>query len=178
MWEEHISQSVSSYRNGRCIKYITFGLSVHPTPSLSPDNREYAVVPTILFESPKGSSDEKCLGPTNPLIRPCQSGNLLSSCCCQYLSVCSQCWWRMYCTYEQNVCMLLQWKWLAVVTNTFVLGPVQNQVGWYAYELFTLYRFNHSSFLYTEWSILNETLITRVFVSFGRIHVTRQTSCF
>jgi hypothetical protein len=40
------------------------------SPSVSPDNREYALVPTILFESPKGYSDGKFLGPTNPLIRP------------------------------------------------------------------------------------------------------------
>jgi hypothetical protein len=49
-----------------------FGLSVFlnypciPSPSMSPDN----VVPILFFESPKGPSDEKCLGRTNPLIRP------------------------------------------------------------------------------------------------------------
>jgi hypothetical protein len=54
-----------------------FGLSVFlnypciPSPSISPDNRDYTVVPTIIFESPKGPSDEKCLGSMNPLIRPC-----------------------------------------------------------------------------------------------------------
>jgi hypothetical protein len=40
-------------------------------PSISPDNREYTLVPTILFESPSGPSDKRCLGPANPLIRPC-----------------------------------------------------------------------------------------------------------
>jgi hypothetical protein len=33
-------------------------------PSIIPDNREYTVVLAILFESPKGPSDEKRLGPT------------------------------------------------------------------------------------------------------------------
>jgi hypothetical protein len=42
-----------------------------PSPSTSPDNRNYAVVPTILLKSQKGPSDEQCLGPTNPLIQPC-----------------------------------------------------------------------------------------------------------
>jgi hypothetical protein len=41
-----------------------------PSPSINPDNRDYTVVPTVPFESPKGPSDEKCLGPANPLIRP------------------------------------------------------------------------------------------------------------
>jgi hypothetical protein len=41
-----------------------------PFSSINPDNREYNVVPTIVFESLKGPSDEKCLGPTNPLIHP------------------------------------------------------------------------------------------------------------
>jgi hypothetical protein len=40
------------------------------TPSISPNNREYTAVTAILFESPKVSSNEKYLGPTNPLIRP------------------------------------------------------------------------------------------------------------
>jgi hypothetical protein len=44
--------------------------SPHPP---SPDNREYTVVPTILLDSPKGSSDEKCLGPTNSLIQVCHT---------------------------------------------------------------------------------------------------------
>jgi hypothetical protein len=44
-------------------------LFMHPL-ALSPDYREYTVLPTILFVSPKGPNDEKCLGPTNPLIRP------------------------------------------------------------------------------------------------------------
>jgi hypothetical protein len=75
--EKRISQSVSSYRKGRCINY--FGLSVFlnypciPSPSISPGNREYTVVPTILFESPNGPSDEKCLWPKKPLIRPRQT---------------------------------------------------------------------------------------------------------
>jgi hypothetical protein len=51
---------------------IKFGLSVFLIfpciPSISSDNRKYTVVPTILFESPKGPSDEKCL---SPLIRAC-----------------------------------------------------------------------------------------------------------
>jgi hypothetical protein len=38
-------------------------------PSISPENREYTVDPTILFESLKRPSDKKCLGPINPLIR-------------------------------------------------------------------------------------------------------------
>jgi hypothetical protein len=59
------------------VQNIKFELSVFhnylclPSPSINPDNREYTVVPTILFESPKGPSDEKCLGPTNTLIRHC-----------------------------------------------------------------------------------------------------------
>jgi hypothetical protein len=67
--EEHISQSVSNWRNGRCIK---FGLSVFlnyqciPFPSISPDNREYTVVPTVVLESPKGPSNEERLAPTSP----------------------------------------------------------------------------------------------------------------
>jgi hypothetical protein len=36
-------------------------------PSNSPDNREYTVVQTILFKSPKGPTDEKCLGPADLL---------------------------------------------------------------------------------------------------------------
>jgi hypothetical protein len=44
---------------------IKFGLFVFldypsiPSPYIGPDNRDYIVVPTILFESPKGPSDEK-----------------------------------------------------------------------------------------------------------------------
>jgi hypothetical protein len=37
-----------------------------PSPSINLDNREYTVVPKILVESPKGPTDEKFLGPTNP----------------------------------------------------------------------------------------------------------------
>jgi hypothetical protein len=44
---------------------------IHASPRIIPDNREYTVVLAILFVSPKGPSDYKCLGPTNPLIRPC-----------------------------------------------------------------------------------------------------------
>jgi hypothetical protein len=44
-----------------------------PSPSIIPDNGEYAVIPTILFESTIGPSDEKFLGPTNSLIRACYS---------------------------------------------------------------------------------------------------------
>jgi hypothetical protein len=57
---------------------MKFGLAVflnYPRihcPSISPDNREYTVVPTIFFESQKGPSVEKYLGLTNPLIRPCK----------------------------------------------------------------------------------------------------------
>jgi hypothetical protein len=36
-----------------------------PIPSISPDNWEYT---TIVFESPKRPSDEKCLGPMSLLI--------------------------------------------------------------------------------------------------------------
>jgi hypothetical protein len=60
--------SLSGRRNGRCIKNKV--RIICASPSISPDNREYTVVPTILLESPKWPSDEKCLGPTNPLIRP------------------------------------------------------------------------------------------------------------
>lgn len=35
-------------------------------PNISPDNRQYIVG----FKYPKAPSDEKCLGPKNPLIRP------------------------------------------------------------------------------------------------------------
>jgi hypothetical protein len=56
--------------------YIKFGLSVflnYPCiPSINPDNREYTVVPTVPFESPKGSREEKYLGLTNPLTWPCR----------------------------------------------------------------------------------------------------------
>jgi hypothetical protein len=41
-----------------------------PSASISLDIREYTLVPTILFESPKGPSHEKWLGPKKPLIRP------------------------------------------------------------------------------------------------------------
>jgi hypothetical protein len=60
------------------VKKIKFGLSVVlnylciPSASISLDNREYTLVLTTLFESPKGPSDEKCLGPKKPLIRPCK----------------------------------------------------------------------------------------------------------
>jgi hypothetical protein len=37
--------------------------------SINPYNRDYTVVPTILVESPKGSSDGKCLGPMKPYVR-------------------------------------------------------------------------------------------------------------
>jgi hypothetical protein len=53
---------------------IKFGLtfflnySCIPSPTMSPNNREYTVVPRIPLESTKGPNDEKCLGPTNPLI--------------------------------------------------------------------------------------------------------------
>jgi hypothetical protein len=42
-----------------------------PSASISPDNRQHTAVPAILFESLKGHNNEKCLGRTNPLIRPC-----------------------------------------------------------------------------------------------------------
>jgi hypothetical protein len=41
-----------------------------PSASISPGNREYTVVPTLLAKSAKVPRDEKCLGPTKPLIRP------------------------------------------------------------------------------------------------------------
>jgi hypothetical protein len=59
------------------VKIIKFGLSVSLnysyilSPSISPDNREYTAVLAIIFESPEEPSNEKCPGPTNPLIRPC-----------------------------------------------------------------------------------------------------------
>jgi hypothetical protein len=72
VWKEHISQFVqlkewSVYKNKGQI------ICASPPLSISPDNREYTVVPTILLESPKGPNDEKCLGPTNPFIRFCQA---------------------------------------------------------------------------------------------------------
>jgi hypothetical protein len=52
VWEEHISQCVSSLRSGR------FGLFVflnYPCiPSVSPDNLEYTVVPAIFSSLQKG----------------------------------------------------------------------------------------------------------------------------
>jgi hypothetical protein len=45
-------------------------IRVSPPPSISSDNREYTVVPTIHLESPKWPSEEKCLEPTNTLIWP------------------------------------------------------------------------------------------------------------
>jgi hypothetical protein len=62
--------SLPSWKDGRYIKKLSSEYLCIPSRSISPDNREYAVVPTILLEYPKGPSDEKCLGPTNPLIRP------------------------------------------------------------------------------------------------------------
>jgi hypothetical protein len=67
VWKEHISQSVHLKERSVYDKLSSGYLCI---PSVSPDNREYTVVLTVLLESTKGPSDEKCLGPTNPLIRP------------------------------------------------------------------------------------------------------------
>jgi hypothetical protein len=64
-----------------------------PSLSISPDNREYTVVPTILVESPKGPSDEKCLGPTNPLIRPCSEGIIPHTVVTVHVDVVRSCFW-------------------------------------------------------------------------------------
>jgi hypothetical protein len=72
--EKRAFQSVPSSRSGRCIKSSDYPLLNYPcipSASISLDNREYTLVPTILFESPKEPSDKKCLRPMKPLIRPC-----------------------------------------------------------------------------------------------------------
>jgi hypothetical protein len=46
---------------------VFLNYSYIPSAYISPDNREHAAVKVILVESPKGPSNEKCLGPTNPL---------------------------------------------------------------------------------------------------------------
>jgi hypothetical protein len=50
--------------------YLFLNYPCIPSPYTSPDNRLH-VVPTIIFESRKRPSDERCLMPTNILIRPC-----------------------------------------------------------------------------------------------------------
>jgi hypothetical protein len=67
VWKEHISQSVHLKELSVYNKLSSGYLCI---PSVGPDNREYTVVLTILLGSTKGPSYEKCLGPTNPLIRP------------------------------------------------------------------------------------------------------------
>jgi hypothetical protein len=89
--------SVLCLANGTVdISNIKFGLSVFLNyqciPSTSLDNRDYTVIPTMLFESPKGPSDKKRLWPTNPLIRP--PGSSLSWCNavplrCRRVSLCT-----------------------------------------------------------------------------------------
>jgi hypothetical protein len=69
MWKELISQSVQLKERSVYTNKVRI-ICAPPSPSISPYNREYTVVPTILLESPQGPSDEKRLGPTNALIRP------------------------------------------------------------------------------------------------------------